>query len=661
MRGFFEAACLLAPALVASIPSSLEVEQFNDVVDVPISDHSFSLISIDIPADSRSHDDDWTNQVLGLRLDILNSKDACGYGNITIDGKVLPQTPKGDTMTGKGPIKTEREAIILANWAFHCVKINGQRDYQLMKLVIESMDGKAMENVGFSALFQQTGSTEILKIETDLSIPDKELANPDPEIFQPMGEPARPHHFDISEEIDELHWMRAQLWELKHLITERERKIAKHAHHHFESDIQDCDTLKCVAKAVSDKARKAAHILYGKISGDNGEQWQHGQGRHHGLKSIFHGRKNGHRKNHVESNSTYHRSHFHESPLPVCLYSPPPSGHEFRHHRSPFVELFDFPSHGPPHHESDDDRPHHPHPPHHDEIPYEEFPHHRPPPHHPQGPPPHPHYPPGPPPPPEQEGPKFPPEFDGPPPPPDSPEHEPEHDSPRPPLDFYRGPPREHHGPPPHHPGFGNGPPHGHGRVIQFVKFSIIVFLVAFLALSIHHLACTSKRRADRKARREERHLQRAYYRAVRHRGVSRLIALMSGRRFDSADEDFEEKENLLSDAEDGTSTTMTDELMQFNNAASVVDDMVHAEMSRSQPSQPIPARTSSLPIIQDYEMSSQIGGGKELPVHEDNDGSDKGSVISDGFRYTPGSVNYTPSSSPSGCVHDILGPDNKQ
>lgn len=186
---------------------------------------------------------------------------------------------------------------------------------------------------------------------------------------------------------------------------------------------------------------------------------------------------------------------------------------------------------------------------------------------------------------------------------------------------------------------------------------------------------CTPQRRADRQARREERHRRRAYRRAAKKHALARLIARLSGNAA-SDDEDYEEKEVFLSDAEDGRSTTMTEELTQLNNAASIVNDIAAEQMQVLPLAQPLPSaqplpRSASLVVPmqsstfgnEDFELASQmgLGYGEDLPAYEDNDGSDDSSIISDGFRYTPGSSNYSPAHSASGSVSDILGPDSKQ
>lgn len=63
---------------------------------------------------------------------------------------------------------------------------------------------------------------------------------------------------------------------------------------------------------------------------------------------------------------------------------------------------------------------------------------------------------------------------------------------------------------------------------------------------------------------------------------------------------------------------------------------------------------------MQEFEILSQVCNGEELPAYEDNDGSESSSFVADGFRYMPGSSEYSPSHSPAGSLSDILGPDTK-
>lgn len=648
----------------------------------------YTQINVDIPDDSRSPDE-WENAPLAFRLQILKSESACGYGNVTLDGQELSQTLNGDISEGSSTFVINRKTLV-ASWSFHCVKVNGVADSQFMKFVIDLVDGKPLQDVCFSMLFRQSGSMEIMNIEKDLTIPDEIAANPKPEALQPIDQDVDLPLYSIEDDIAELHWMQAQLRELEYLIFEKEQAIRQHASHHFQEDIEECDSLKCIVKTVAEKARHAAHHLYGKIRGDfeeHDEEYDEFDHPHfkkppfkkpHFPKPPFHGGKN-HTWGPPKGNHTHPgKPHFPHHPLPICRYPPPPhhgkpphghppgpppaSVHRPNFHHGPDMDE----PHPPPHHIEG----HHSRPefdgPHHDEghrpnfgKPHDEEGHHTPPPpdfeegHH-RPPPPHfdgPHHGEG------HHGPP-PPDFDGP--PHDGDDHRP----PPPPPEFQQ----EHMGPPgdrPHgHPPPFDGPHgprrNGIGKAFQIIKFTAIGFLFAILIIALHRRNCTPKRRADRQARKERR---RAYRRAVHKRAITRLLARLSGNDSDSEDDDEEKRQALLSDAEDGMSTTMTEDITQLRNAAELVGDMVTAEGSRSQAvAEPIsiPATTEARPLIQGFETLSQVGDGEELPAYEDNDGSEASSFVADGFRYTPGSSDYSPSHSPAGSVSDILGPDTK-
>jgi hypothetical protein len=62
-------------------------------------------------------------------------------------------------------------------------------------------------------------------------------------------------------------------------------------------------------------------------------------------------------------------------------------------------------------------------------------------------------------------------------------------------------------------------------------------------------------------------------------------------------------------------------------------------------------SRATTLP-----EYMSELGG-EALPTYEDGDGTELSSVVADGFRYTPGSSDYTPAHSSAGSgASDVLG-----
>lgn len=702
MRGLLQASLLLAPALATAFAVPHERHEHGPKYDGEeeehvtgknsasrlgflsnkfSKDHSFALIGLD----ASSHDRH--SRPVPLRLDVFPIDAPCGSANITIDGHPLATTASGDVLSGKGSLTTEKESNIKASWTVQCIYVNGQADSQFLKFAIESVDGKNVKDLGFSSVFKQTGTTEIVSIKTDLHVPDIVASNPNPEGLEPATEDDEfhGHNHGIEHQLHELQWLHAQLHELHLLIAEKEEAISQHATEHYEADVKDCDSLKCIVKAVAKKAKHTVHEMYGHISGDEGEHrgppgppGPPGHGEHRPKHPKHEGK---HEKgNHTHGNHTGFPHHKPHKFLPICRLPPhgppghgPPGEHhgpppEFEHHGPPPPDFEHhgpggFEHHGPPngfdHHKPGHHGP--PPPPgfeHHG--PSEEFDHHKPG-HH------------GPPPPPEFEH-HGPPHHDdeGPHDFPPSRESRPDQD----PLDddedfemrpknqmgeFHDGPHANNRedGPPPHDGPPFDGPhgPHGpHGpppmvKALFVLKYSVVGFLCAFLALALSARLCASKQ-SSRKMRREQR---RARRRSVHKHAITRLLARLSGHPSSNDDDDFEEKQAMLQHVEEGS---ISSEITQLVNAAEVVEEIVVAEV----PETSVMAEVAPIPIavVETTPMLMDFEGDDELPAYEDNDGSEMGSMVSDGFRYTPGSSNYSPGHSASGSVNDILGPDTK-
>ncbi|EPE33876.1 hypothetical protein GLAREA_06889 [Glarea lozoyensis ATCC 20868] len=278
MRNFIRAVLLLSPALtLASVLSGKS--NLNDLkYGVSVADHSSAVISLNIPTNwGPSHD--WSSEAFELHLEVFPSADVCDQGKVTIDGQRLLQVAEGGAMTGKGQLQAKTERELVTSWEFHCVKVNGVPDSRLLRFVVNTIDGNEKNIVGFTTLFRQTGSTEILRIETDLSIPDTVIANPNPNGLQPLGEGPPIPQTEWKNDFNELHCLRTQLRELKHLIWKKEQHLSRNRAPPPEVNIQGCDSLKCVAEAVIHKARTAARRLSTKAKGD--DIWS-ANGMHHG-------------------------------------------------------------------------------------------------------------------------------------------------------------------------------------------------------------------------------------------------------------------------------------------------------------------------------------------------------------------------------------------
>lgn len=330
---------------------------------------TLGLVPLDIFPDSTSAE----MFPLELQIEILPSTEACGLGNVTIDRQTLSQTFDPETLvsSGRGSISTSKSKIIVGSWSFDCIMIEGKPNGQLMKFMIDFIDGKSIENAGFSVLFRQSGDTEIMHIEMISSQEDQLIVHHSPDKYHHNGDgPAgeHKHHighgkFDIHNELAKLRYMQAQLKELKYLIHEKKRHISKHVqdHHNIDQRIRDCDSIRCIARVFGGRARK----FYGNlVSDDSGEGYFY-----HSLESLERGKKFGQKSqgqpgHHTPGNSTFEEEfdsennhirpplppfHRHHN-LPVCHYPPP----------------FDSRPHGPHHDAPPGPPPEPPHRPHHD-------------------------------------------------------------------------------------------------------------------------------------------------------------------------------------------------------------------------------------------------------------------------------------------------------
>jgi hypothetical protein len=176
----------------------------------------------------------------------------------------------------------------------------------------------------------------------------------------------------------------------------------------------------------------------------------------------------------------------------------------------------------------------------------------------------------------------------------------------------------------------------------------------AFVLFVIHRRSrdpTWAARRAERittfLARRTERRNRRAARRAAFKQAINKFLGRLGCQKSTENFEAGEKHTSLLDTSDEASPNTIADDISEFRSVSDIVSDLVAAEESRSQAS----ARSDgSL-----FESGSQSGD-EQLPPYEGHDGSDTNSSVPDGFMYTPGSTEYTPSS--AGDASDILGPD---
>jgi hypothetical protein len=575
-------------------------------------------------------------QAAPLVFDLMvgTAEEACGHANFKVNGQELFQiAPSSEGPNGGRRTISAQGAMLDASWLFMCQYAgDGVQLGQVLQFTIHSINYRpaAFQNNGFGVIFQQAGEPQILDVYEYPDAPATSYAIP--MLEELVDETAEYSEPDLDDEIAELHFMVEQLNELQYHIAEKEESIRRHGEAESEIRMGDCDSLKCVFKALHHKMRCAAHKIYSKFHG--GHHHHHHHHGHHGHGKWRHGKGNHTHEHHGHGNHT-HGNHTHPHlpgrrphHIPFCHFPP----HHPPHGRPPHRKPHDGPHHGRP----DDGPPHHgkPHdgPPHHGRP--DDGPH-------------------GPPGPPSHHKPSRPDR-------PERPDRPARPDRPERPDRPQRPAAASHHGRPhPPHGGPEEGDPHHHHhlfKVLHTLKFVTIGILVACLLLALHRRACSPTRRAERRARREERRRRRSFKRARRVHAFRFLRALILGLPLDDETSEEEKRESLLANAEDGLSGTMSDEIAQFRNVAGVVSEIVAADVSHA--SAP-PPRVSSLSALNPHEMAGLLDHGEQLPAYEDDASSDMSS-IADGLRYTPGSTEYNPSQSREGSVSDILGPDTK-
>lgn len=402
----------------------------------------------------------------------------------------------------------------------------------------------------------------------------------------------------VEEDLAELDYLQGQLKELKYLIREKRRTIAQRTGQEGPS-IVECDSLKCVAKTIEGKARKAAHNVIGKVIGVPEEEESLDFPKPHWPKLPFHRGKPG---NHT-CGPPKHGKGNHTFPHPPPKHGKGNHTHPPPHFKKPHLHL-PFCHYPPPHR-----KPHHGKPP----------PHRKPPVHH-------------------------------------KPPHKPLH----------QGPLEEQADDKSSLPSFDRKPSQGiflpfevveeaapaeqtprevlqgqqlhklHLKAFHIFSLGLVVFLVSLIIKVVHRRLSTPLQAAARQTRRAERHHRRSLRRAALRESIHNLLTRLLARAPSQQDE--EKRAAALADS--SPSTTMTDDIAGFMNAADMVSEIVAAEEGR--------ARRSMF----------LEGEGESLPAYEGHDDSELGNVA-DGCRYTPGSSDYTPSL--AGSASDILGVDVKQ
>ncbi|KAH6659641.1 hypothetical protein BKA67DRAFT_545197 [Truncatella angustata] len=221
------------------------------------------------------------------------------------------------------------------------------------------------------------------------------------------------------------------------------------------------------------------------------------------------------------------------------------------------------------------------------------------------------------------------------------------------------GPVGDHHGPPPMHGGpHHGGPPSGFNihHPMPILRISAIIVTLGLLFAALHTRCFTARRKESHQSCMSRRRECRAAHRTGFAGFVQRVRFA-----FDHHGAEDEEKEAMMRQVgeedtdSDAMSTTMEQDIEQFRNAANIVSDMVAAEEGRSPRGGMVQYSTIPVPPSPHTAFADYMVLDEALPAY-DEAGSNEGTFVSDGMRFSESST-YAPSvSSAHSSLDENLG-----
>jgi len=222
-----------------------------------------------------------------FQIEAFASEKPCGISNLNLNSQVLAQEWDGLNAWGNGSITTQKVnglgiRNLQASWRTSCIfdtvpedgsNSQGQDVAQVLTFAVDQVDGKDVDAVwGFTVSFKQI-TPEILRI-SPVPVPTaseaesaEEWRNPPPSLR--LSSPA-PNNGEtstlpsIEDEIAQLKQLKAEAKELKRLIKQKKKTInalIKQDYKSFKSEIKQCDSIRCVVKAMLRKAHGAIRMV----------------------------------------------------------------------------------------------------------------------------------------------------------------------------------------------------------------------------------------------------------------------------------------------------------------------------------------------------------------------------------------------------------------
>ncbi|KAF2837161.1 hypothetical protein M501DRAFT_995690 [Patellaria atrata CBS 101060] len=225
------------------------------------------------------------DDALTFEFKALSADRPCGVSNLILNRQQLNQNWDGIQAFGQGVISTLPEYAqhnLSLSWESSCLfntvpedGINSQGDdvAQVLAVTIDRIDGKDVHHIsGFTISFKQLSPPRLLRLA---GAPDLTASSPvNAEAWRQPPVDLRIESLPVAEtefrkQLEELQTLQAEVVRLNDLIRAKEALISTIDESRVGSlkqEIQACETLSCIVKAIGRKTKTVCHDVYTKIN-----------------------------------------------------------------------------------------------------------------------------------------------------------------------------------------------------------------------------------------------------------------------------------------------------------------------------------------------------------------------------------------------------------